>query len=49
MKEEGRGLDKELVQLELVTAWIQQQGQRALIPCVGSGQGDGDRDRQRLV
>ena len=24
MKEEGRGLDKRLVQLELVTAWIQQ-------------------------
>ena len=34
------------------TDWIQRQGCRALIPCVGSGQGDGvgdgGRDRQRL-
>ena len=34
------------------TDWIQRQGGRALIPCVGSGQGDGVRDgggdRQRL-
>ena len=30
------------------TNWIQQQGGRALIPCVGSGQGDGVGDRQRL-
>ena len=33
------------------TDWIQQQGGRALIPCVGSGQGDGvgdgGGDRQR--
>jgi len=26
MKKESRGLDKRLVWLELVTAWIQQQG-----------------------
>jgi len=26
-KEEGRGLDKKLVRPELVTVWIQQQGQ----------------------
>jgi len=39
-KEEGRGLDKRLVWLELVTTWIQRQGQCALIPCIGSGQGD---------
>jgi len=34
------------------TDWIQRQGGRALIPCVGSGQGDGvgdgGGDRQRL-
>jgi len=34
------------------TDWIQRQGCRALIPCVGSSQGngvgDGGRDRQRL-
>jgi len=30
------------------TDWIQRQGGRALIPCVGSGQGDGVGDRQRL-
>ena len=34
------------------TDWIQRQGGRALIPCVGSSQGDGvgdgGRDRQRL-
>jgi len=34
------------------TDWIQRQGCRALIPCVGSGQGDGvgdgGGDRQRL-
>ena len=54
MKEEGRGLDKKLVWLELVTTWFQRQGQCALIPCVGSGQevgdgnGDGDRNRQEL-
>ena len=49
MKEEGRGLGKKLVQLELVTAWIQQQGWCALIPCIGSSQevGDGNRDRDR--
>jgi len=34
------------------TDWIQRQGGRALIPCIGSGQGDGvgdgGGDRQRL-
>jgi len=41
-KDKGRGLDKELVRPELVTAWIQRQGDRALIPCVGSGQVETD-------
>ena len=30
------------------TDWIQRQGCRVLIPCIGSGQGDGVGDRQRL-
>jgi len=49
MKEKGRGLDKKLVRPELVTAWIQRQGQLALIPCIDSGQevGDGNRDGDR--
>jgi len=38
--DEGRGqrFGQRLVQDGVATDWIQRQGQRALIPCVGSGQ-----------
>jgi len=38
--DEGRGqsFGQRLAQAGVATDWIQQQGQRALIPCVGSGQ-----------
>ena len=50
-KGEGQGAGHRLSLARVETDWIQQQGGRALIPCVGSGQGngvrDGGRDRQR--
>jgi len=38
--DEGRGqrFGQRLAWAGVATDWIQQQGQRALIPCVGSGQ-----------
>ena len=38
--DEGRGqrFGQRLARAGVATDWIQQQGQRALIPCVGSGQ-----------
>jgi len=38
--DEGRGqrFGQRLAQAGVATDWIQRQGQRALIPCVGSGQ-----------
>ena len=38
MKDKGRGLDKELVRPELVTAWIQQLRITSVDPLLGSGQ-----------
>jgi len=49
---EGQRAGKGISPAGVETDWIQRQGGRALIPCVGSGQGDGvgdgGRDRQRL-
>ena len=38
--DEGRGqrFGQRLARAGVVTDWIQRQGRRALIPCVGSGQ-----------
>jgi len=38
--DEGRGqrFGQRLARAGVATNWIQRQGQRALIPCVGSGQ-----------
>jgi len=38
LDKEGQRLNKELVQLELETNWIQQQGDQVLIPCIGSSE-----------
>ena len=35
---EVRGFGQRLARARVATNWIQRQGQRALIPCVGSGQ-----------
>jgi len=49
---EGQRAGQEISLAGVETNWIQRQGGRVLIPCVGSGQGDGVRDgggdRQRL-
>ena len=51
-KGEGQRAGQGISPAGVETNWIQRQGGRALIPCVGSGQGDGvgdrGRDRQRL-
>jgi len=45
-KDKGRGLDKRLVQPELVTAWIQQLRTTSVDPlCRFQSRGNGDRDR----
>ena len=49
---EGQRAGQEISPARVETDWIQRQGDRVLIPCVGSGQGngvgDGGGDRQRL-
>ena len=50
-KEESRGLDKRLVQPELVTAWIQRLRITSVDPLRrfwSRGDGDGDGDGQKL-
>ena len=50
-KEESRGLDKRLVRLELVTAWIQQLRIMSIDPLHrfwSRGDRDGDEDGQEL-
>ena len=44
-KEEGRGLDKRLVQLELATAWIQRLRTTSIDPLRRFRSRGGDRDR----
>ena len=44
MKEESRGLDKRLVQLELVTAWIQRLRTMSVDPLCRFRSRGGDRD-----
>jgi len=45
MKDKGRGLDKRLVWLELVTAWIQRLRTTSVDPlCRFWSRGDRDRD-----
>ena len=45
MKDEGRGLDKRLVQPELVTTWIQRLRTTSVDPlCRFQSRGDGDGD-----
>jgi len=46
-KGKGQRLDKKLVQLELGTNWIQQQGDQVLIPCIGSGQVEMETETDR--
>jgi len=49
MKDKGRGLDKRLVQPELVTAWIQRLRVTSVDPlCRFWSRGDGDGDGQQL-
>ena len=51
MKEGSRGLDKRLVRLELVTAWIQRLRITSVDPLRrfrSRGDGDGDGDGQKL-
>jgi len=51
MKDKGRGLDKRLVQLELVTAWIQRLRTMSVDPLCrfrSRGDGDGDEGGQEL-
>jgi len=47
MKEESRGLDKRLVQLELVTAWIQRLRTTCIDPLHRFRSRGEDRDRDR--
>ena len=41
----GQRLDKGISPARVETNWIQQQGGRALIPCVGSSQVETETDR----
>ena len=47
--DEGRGqrFGQRLAWAGVATDWIQRQGQRALIPCVGSGQVETETETDR--